>query len=301
MATPTQENMFKVLNSLLKKQKELDDEIYVTGKDIAEATGLSPIQINDSVDLLHDQGLVDWLQSLGTAPFKFNCVKINARGKYELERRQSLDSAIQTSDTTKKTPEDAITKDQLIEFLASISEKAKPPIPIGSPYGFTDQDWETVASRKAKKQILFVVLGCKFKSEHYDMDNLKSNLKQMFEDSVSRYNSEHPRQSISLEFIPLHAGYGEHLFNGISRDIISSDISVFETSDFAPNVFIELGVALTWGSRVFLIKKNGCAPPPSDISGQTYADYTNDAKDFEDLDHSEKLYRMVERAIQKKG
>jgi hypothetical protein len=301
METPTQKNMFRVLDYLLKKQKELNDEIYVSGKDLVEGTGLSAIEINDSVDLLHDQGLVDWFQTLGTAPFNFNCVKINARGKYELERRQSLESALETSESAQESKIIGAIKEQLIGLLTAVSEKVKPPIPIGSPYGFTDQDWEIVASRKAKKQVLFVVLGCKFESDHYDTDNLKSNLKQMFEDSVTRYNSEYPDQSVNLEFIPLHAGYGEHLFNGISRDIISSDISVFETSDSAPNVFIELGVALTWGSRVFLIKKKGCEPPPSDISGQTYADYTNDAKDFEDPEHSEKLYRMVERAIQKKG
>ena len=52
-----------------------------------------------------------------------------------------------------------------------------------------------------------------------------------------------------LKFRAVHAGYvkSEHLFNEIARDIISSDIAVFETSDMAPNVFIEIGVALTWG------------------------------------------------------
>jgi predicted nucleotide-binding protein len=104
-----------------------------------------------------------------------------------------------------------------------------------------------------------------------------------------------------LKFSALHAGYGEHLFNEIARDIISSDIAVFETSDIAPNVFIEIGVALTWGSRVFLIKDEKCPKPPSDISGQTYADYQNNGMIFTDPEHSEKLYRMVERAIQKKG
>jgi len=66
-------------------------------------------------------------------------------------------------------------------------------------------------------------------------------------------------------------------------------------------VFIEVGVALTWGSRVFLIKKDGCSDPPSDISGQTFAAYKNDAKQFVDSDHQEKLYRMVEQAIRRKG
>ena len=69
----------------------------------------------------------------------------------------------------------------------------------------------------------------------------------------------------------LRAGYGEHLFNEIARDVISADIAVFETSTNS-NVMIEMGVALTWGRRVLPIKKKG-ARIPSDISGQTSADY----------------------------
>src|SRR2546425_1188080 len=74
-------------------------------------------------------------------------------------------------------------------------------------------------------------------------------------------------------FEPLAAGYGEHLFNEIARDVISADIAVFDTSDLNPNVMIEMGVALTWGVRVLLIKEKNCPKPPSDISGQTWADY----------------------------
>lgn len=97
------------------------------------------------------------------------------------------------------------------------------------------------------------------------------------------------------------AGYGEHLFNEIARDIISADIAVFETSDLNPNVMLEMGVALTWGIRVLPIKDEGCPRPPSDISGQTWADYRNSAAEFIDSEHHRKLIRMVERAARKKG
>lgn len=123
----------------------------------------------------------------------------------------------------------------------------------------------------------------------------------MFNEAVSRYNKANVGAKVELKFSALHAGYSEHLFNEIARDIISSDIAVFETSDMAPNVFIEIGVALTWGSRVFLIKNEKCSKPPSDISGQTYVDYQENGDVVTDSDHSEKLFRMVERAIQKKG
>ena len=104
-----------------------------------------------------------------------------------------------------------------------------------------------------------------------------------------------------LDFRPLAAGYGEHLFNEIARDIIASDIAVFETSDLNPNVMMELGVALTWGIRVLPIKLQSQKKPPSDISGQTWADYELNGEKFIDPEHETKLIRMIDRAMRKKG
>lgn len=94
---------------------------------------------------------------------------------------------------------------------------------------------------------------------------------------------------------------GEHLFNEIARDIISADIAIFDTSDLNPNVMVEMGVALTWGVGVLPIKHQDCPKPPSDISGQTWADYKNSAEAFSDIEHDQKLMRMVERAARKKA
>jgi hypothetical protein len=105
---------------------------------------------------------------------------------------------------------------------------------------------------------------------------------------------------VQLIFKPLEAGYGEHLFNEIARDIISSDIAVFDASDLNPNVMIEMGVALTWDVRVLPIKEHSCQKPPSDVSGQTWADYHDSASKFTDESHHTKLVRMVERAAKKK-
>jgi len=63
---------------------------------------------------------------------------------------------------------------------------------------------------------------------------------------------------------------------------------------------LEMGVALTWGVRVLAIKKEGCPKPPSDVSGQTWADYENSCERFIDGDHAGKLFRMVQRAARKK-
>ena len=123
----------------------------------------------------------------------------------------------------------------------------------------------------------------------------------MFQRTVDQYNQLPGVILVSLNFKSLAAGYGSHLFNEIARDIISSDIAVFETSDKNPNVMIEMGVTLTWDVRVLPIKMEGCEKPPSNISGQTWADYRNSAAEFVDPDHQKKLFRMVELAAKKKG
>jgi hypothetical protein len=100
----------------------------------------------------------------------------------------------------------------------------------------------------------------------------------------------------------LGAGYGEHVFNEIAREIISTDIAVFDTSDLNPNVMLEMGVALTWGVRVLPIRSSDCPMPPSDISGQTWAAYVPNSHGgtFEGDNFENKLNQMVKRAAQKK-
>jgi hypothetical protein len=44
----------------------------------------------------------------------------------------------------------------------------------------------------------------------------------------------------------------------------------------------------------------GCPKSPSDISGQTWADYEDSAQVFVDSDHSNKMIRMVERVARMK-
>jgi len=180
------------------------------------------------------------------------------------------------------------------------SKELKPPTPVGSPYGFTAHDWELVSSRKSDLSTLYVVLGTKFDSSYYDTMALRQNILELVQRGVKKYNDVY-NSEISLEYIILKAGFGEHLFNQIARDIISSDIAIFETSDLTPNVFLELGVALTWGSRVFLVKHKNAPKPSSDISGHTYTEYSDNASDIIDENHVESVFRMVERALWKKG
>jgi hypothetical protein len=210
-------------------------------------------------------------------------------GRYEHERTSSI-----IGDRLDVRPRD----------VANTSEAttiALLPTLISSPYGFTDADWEFIADRKDRSTELLVVMGYQFRSGHYDSAALKTNIESMFTRAMERYNAMPTAVLTNLQFRALAAGYGENLFNEIARDIIAADIAVFETSDLNPNVMVEIGVALTWGVRVLPIKKARTPKPPSDISGQTWADYEDNAARFVDSEHYEKLARMVERAVRKKA
>jgi hypothetical protein len=175
------------------------------------------------------------------------------------------------------------------------------PIPVGSPYGFTEEDWEYVESERERTDQLKVVVGFQFNSKHFERPKLMGMLRRDFQAALKDYNREPGHDPVRLTLRSLRAGYGEHLFNEIARDVISADIAVFETSDKNSNVMIEMGVALTWDKRVLPIKKKGRPKPPSDISGQTWADYEAQTYRFIDENHHENLVAMVRRVLRRKG
>jgi hypothetical protein len=285
-----QDTATKILLLLAKMRESSNSRGEVDGATLAQITNLPPHDINDAVALLERSGYVEWIRYLGTAPYDFGQVWITPVGRYEAERVASV--VADPLDLTQEQP-----KDQ----SSAGGNLSLPPTPIGSPYGFNDEDWEVIAQRKGRSEALIVVMGYQFQSSHYDSTALKENVQGMFRNAVERYNALPGSLGATLDFGPLAAGYGEHLFNEIARDIISSDIAVFDTSDLNPNVMLELGVALTWGVRVLPIKLHTQPKPPSDISGQTWADYAENASRFTDPAHEEKLVRMVERAMRKKG
>jgi hypothetical protein len=290
MPKSLQQSATDILRLLAMRRRETHDRSGLDGPTISKITSIPPNDVNDAVVLLHNSGYVDWVQYLETVDYDFAEVWITPVGRYEAERVSGIFEeplALATGHNPNRT--------------AERSEITLPPTPIGSPYGFNDTDWEYIAQQKARSDQLVVVMGYQFVSQNYNSDHLQQNIRSMFETAVSQHNTQHGSLKTQLDFRPLAAGYGEHLFNEIARDIIASDIAVFDTSDLNSNVMIELGVALTWGIRVLPIKLHTQPRPPSDISGQTWAEYKDSAKTFLDTDHDEKLVRMVQRATNKKG
>ena len=172
-------------------------------------------------------------------------------------------------------------------------------IPLGSPYGFNNSDWNYVSKRSSLNHTLVVTIGYQFKSSFYDSKNLIKNIKSMFRKSIKKYNQE-TGSVIKLKFITLGAGYGEHLFNAIARDIISADIAVFDTSDQNPNVMLEMGVALTWAFLFCLYEKRLVLHRHPIFLVKHGITYNNSGSDFEIDDHYNKLTELIENAMMKK-
>lgn len=248
------------------------------GPPLMAALDLTPQDLNDAVDLLEENGYVETSRYLGTHPFRFKDVALTPLGRVEAERLQH--------EGDEAPPPGAIDRS---------------PTPIGSPFGFQDEDWESVERDRSDGLHLIVVFGHQWNSALFDTDVLRENVGKMMNAALADAIDTIPgRPAVVLDYRPLKGGYGGHVFNEIARDIIGADIAVFDTSDFNSNVMIELGVALTWGTRVLPIRENSTPIPPSDISGQTWTTYTDSGASWTDPDHHKKLVSLVARALRKK-
>lgn len=292
--TQIEDDAIRILDAL----EQAPRNEYVDRNDIASRTGLPADRINDAMALLVNAGDAEWIQTFGTAPFDFNAAMITSRGRYQQQRLRTILG--NNKRPSHRSDGGAHPSGEGAPAMIPVDLGLTPPPPIGSPFGFTDQDWETVARRKKDAGRLYSVFGHPFESRHFDTKALRQNVEAMLQATVSRYNATNQAAPIILQHRTLSAGYGEHLFNEIARDIIGSDIAVFETSDLNANVMLEMGVALTWGVRVLPIKVEGTPKPPSDVSGQTWADYRDSAGTFADPNHVDKLVAMIERALHKK-
>jgi hypothetical protein len=298
--TITQDAAKVVLFAMSERTSDVPRDT-ITGPALQDLTGVSLRDINDAMTVLRESRYVDWILYLETADFVFSEAWITSKGRFEADR---LKRALEEDDKVWISNEwnlSGSSPNLALSMFKRPRSVALQPAPAGSPYGFRDQDWEYIAERRERSNELVVVMGLQFKSAHYEAEKLTQNVESMFSDAVSEYVRRPGSWPASLVFKTLGAGYGEHLFNEIARDIISSDIAVFDTSDLNPNVMIELGVALTWDVRVLPIREASQPRPPSDISGHTWASYTDSGSRFEDSGHFEKLVQMVGRAISKKA
>nr|WP_319372832.1 hypothetical protein [uncultured Methanobacterium sp.] len=280
---PIEQNALYILKILV--EMEING---ASGKKIKEETDFDAETINDAIDYLEDLNAVDVLKAVGTAPYNFHSVIVTSRGRYLYFEIFSDQRG-------------SIIDEHSISGFNSMKSLPKRPFNIlGSPYGFTEDDWESATLMKKDQNHLNVVFGLQYESNYYNTDQIIKVMKEHFGESIVNFNSKNDDMQVELTFEKLTAGFGEHLFNNIARKIIGSDIAIFEVSDHNPNVMIELGVALTWGIRVLPLRNKDSPIIPSDISGHTWIGHENLGKNLEDTNFQEKLDLMVERTIRMK-
>jgi hypothetical protein len=282
IATEMEHDAGDVLAFLVDEGVVAEDGDEAEGATLTDALDLDPRRVNDAVALLEQSGLATTYRAMGAAPYDFLGVGATSLGRFQ---RQKM----------------AAEQENAEGAAHNEGRVARLPVPIGSPFGFTELDWEFVTAERHRTDELKVVMGYQFESEWYDWDRLHKNLGVNFAYAVAQYSAAPGNDRISTNMKLLGAGYGEHLFNEIARDIISADIAVFETSDLNPNVMIEMGVALTWGTRVMPLRAEGRPRPPSDVSGQTWVEYRDSGDTFIDPAHTQKLLAMVERVMRRKS
>lgn len=263
------------------------------GEELSRLTDLPPERLNDAISILELSGYVRPLRTLGTAPFDFHQASLTPSGRYEWER------AVAAAASDEQTGAEAA--------RSGLPPNARPVVresvqPSGSPYGFTDADWEAIDVERNSRNLI-VVFGYQWTdSKFYEPERL---LDQVEADFAKAMEASRASDALTLSFTRLEAAYGEHLFNQIARSIIAADIAVFDISDLNPNVMIEVGVALTWGTRMHPIidtdsRDSALKALPTDISGQTWADYRDSGSIWIDLQHDAKMVELVRRAARLK-
>jgi hypothetical protein len=278
----------------LARMQEIDPQLrdeYIEGKELDKLMDIGPPRLSDAVGLLEQNGYADVIKTFGTAPYDFNAVQLTSRGRFEAERLMEGAKAAGEESPPDHQPT-GTTPTSESGPAATVTRVAQP---VGSPFGFTPADWEGVSLDHEDATRLIVVFGHQWASTHFDAGLLRTAIESQFEQALVVARAK-AKRDVTLDFRLLAAGYCSHLFNEIARDIIAADIAVFEMSDLNPNVMIEMGVALTWGTRVHPIRHRAAPKPPSDISGQTWAAYDANGATWMDADHDRRLVKMVERA-----
>jgi hypothetical protein len=251
---------------------------------LEQQSGLNRPAVSDAVDYLDDLGAIRAVRRDEGHPFGFRTAWLQPRGQFLYRAIRAQQEAVGGDG------------DQLGPLLP-----VRPPNPVGSPHGFTADDWEAVALRKEDPRTLYVLLGLQFVSSHYNPRALTRHVRSHFEEAVRRYNERHRDATIAVHFERVLAGLGTHGFSRVARDILSADVAVFETSDWNPNVMLEMGIALTWGVAVVPLRRAAARPIPSDVSGQTYVLHEQSAALILSEAFGSQLLELIEQVMQTKG
>lgn len=133
MSNPIENNAVNILVYLFDNNPK--QNLQFNGEEFTDKLGLTPIEINNAIDYLDERGLIERFNWMGTSPFNFGGVYLNSRGNYLYHELKNTDK-------------------QKVNSLNQIISAQ--PLAAGSPFGFTDLDWEYVQTELSKHEILKV-------------------------------------------------------------------------------------------------------------------------------------------------
>jgi hypothetical protein len=277
MPSPIEEHASRLLALMAESGRSHFDSRW-----LSRESGLEPGAVASAVDYLDDLGAVKAGRARGHPAGAWD-VRIESRGRFLYQAIRAQEDGYGCADAIGRLLPDP------------------PANPVATPYGLTADDWATVASRKTDSQTLHVVVALPFVSAHYDMKALVRNVRDHFRRAVQRYNEAHHDTMITVRFEHLLAGLRRDGFNRVARDILGADLAVFETSDWNPNVMLEMGVALTWGVPVLPLRRATARPIVLDVSGQGYLLYEDSAARILREGFDDHLVGTIEDAIRMKA
>jgi len=113
------------LGSFKTRESDPDQGHHVLpGQVLQSLTALSPQQLNDAIELLEEEGLVEVVRTLGTAPFRFSGLSLTASGRDAIELDEEKGSRMDNSVDARKVfvvhGRDEGVRDALFSFIRSL-------------------------------------------------------------------------------------------------------------------------------------------------------------------------------------
>jgi len=82
------DNLIRLLELLASQKRDEMGTAWMVNDNVQAALGLSPAVVNDAVSLADSRGYVEVRKVMGTAPYTFYSITINAEGRMWLEEQE---------------------------------------------------------------------------------------------------------------------------------------------------------------------------------------------------------------------
>ena len=82
------DSLIRLLDLLGSQKRDEIGTAWMINDNVQAALGLSPAVVNDAVSLADSRGYVEVRKAMGTSPYTFHSITINAEGRMWLEEQE---------------------------------------------------------------------------------------------------------------------------------------------------------------------------------------------------------------------